>query len=45
MEVFTTLTETKAVTKEWIMYYNTVRPHSSLQYKPPAPLTVQVNRA
>jgi putative transposase len=45
LELFTTLTEAKALTKEWILYYNTVRLHSSLHYKPPAPLTIQVNRA
>jgi len=45
LELFTSLTEAKALTKEWILYYNTIRPHSSLQYKPPAPLTIQVNRA
>jgi len=44
-ELFTSLTEAKALTKEWILYYNAVRPHSSLQYKPPAPLTIKVNRA
>lgn len=45
LELFTSLTEAKALTKEWILYYNTVRPHSSLHYKAPAPLTIQVNRA
>ena len=45
LELFTSLTEAKALIKEWISYYNTDRPHSSLQYKPPAPLSIQVNRA
>lgn len=45
MEVFSTLNEAKALTKQWVIYYNTIRPHSSLNYQPPAPLTVQELRS
>ena len=41
MEVFTTLSEAKVLTKQWVIYYNTIRRHSSLNYQPPAPLTIQ----
>ena len=36
-ETFTTLHEAKVLIKRWRQHYNTVRPHSSLGYKPPAP--------
>ena len=36
-EIFDTLLEAKVVTEEWRKQYNTVRPHSSLGYRPPAP--------
>ena len=36
-EIFYTLTEAKIVIETWRRHYNTVRPHSSLGYKPPAP--------
>ena len=36
-EIFYTLTEAKIVIETWRKHYNTVRPHSSLGYKPPAP--------
>lgn len=36
-EVFYTLEEAKAVIEVWRRYYNTLRPHSSLGYRPPAP--------
>ena len=36
-EIFYTLTEAKIVIEAWRRHYNTVRPHSSLGYKPPAP--------
>ena len=31
--------EAKVVTERWRKHYNTVRPHSSLQHRPPAPET------
>ena len=36
-EVFNTLAEAKVLIEGWRRYYNTVRPHSSLRYRPPAP--------
>tara|TARA_R110000824_G_C15136868_1_gene669604 strand:+ start:417 stop:1280 length:864 start_codon:yes stop_codon:yes gene_type:complete len=36
-ELFYTLAEAKIVIEQWRRYYNTVRPHSSLGYSPPAP--------
>ena len=38
-EVFTTLTEAKVLIADWKRYYNQIRPHSALGYKPPAPET------
>jgi transposase InsO family protein len=36
-EVFFTLKEAKVVIEKWRREYNTIRPHSSLHYRPPAP--------
>jgi len=36
-EIFDTLAEAKALVERWRWEYNTIRPHSSLGYKPPAP--------
>ena len=36
-EIFTTLLEAKVLVEQWRRHYNTVRPHSSLGYRPPAP--------
>jgi putative transposase len=36
-EVFYTLKEATIVIEAWRRHYNTIRPHSSLQYRPPAP--------
>lgn len=36
-EIFYTLAEARIVIESWRRHYNTVRPHSSLGYKPPAP--------
>jgi putative transposase len=38
-EVFDTVTEARVITERWRKHYNTIRPHSSLGYKPPAPET------
>ncbi len=35
-EIFTTLLEVKVLIENWRREYNTIRPHSSLGYKPPA---------
>jgi putative transposase len=40
-EVFDTLLETKVLVERWRQMYNTVRPHSSLGYRPPAPEATQ----
>jgi transposase InsO family protein len=39
-EVFNTLAEARVLTERWRVHYNTVRPHSSLNYRPPAPEVV-----
>ena len=36
-EIFYALAEARVVIEGWRVYYNTVRPHSSLGYRPPAP--------
>jgi hypothetical protein len=36
-EVFNTLAEAKVLIELWRRHYNTVRSHSSLRYRPPAP--------
>jgi putative transposase len=36
-EIFYSLKEAKIVIESWRRHYNTVRPHGSLGYKPPAP--------
>jgi len=38
-EVFDTITEAQVIAEQWRTYYNTIRPHSSLKYRPPAPET------
>jgi len=40
-EIFYNLKEAKVVIENWRKRYNTVRPHSSLGYRPPAPEAVQ----
>ena len=39
-EAFNTLAEAKVLIEQWRVHYNTVRPHSSLGYRPPAPEVV-----
>jgi len=39
-ELFYTLKEAQVLTEQWRRFYNEIRPHSSLGYKPPAPQTV-----
>ena len=39
-EIFYTLTEAQILIERWRQQYNTVRPHSALGYRPPAPVTV-----
>jgi len=40
-EIFYTLKEAKIVIETWRKHYNTIRPHSSLRYQPPAPEVLQ----
>ena len=39
-EIFYSLKEAQVVIEKWRKHYNTVRPHSSLGYRPPAPQTM-----
>ncbi|UTH50272.1 IS3 family transposase (plasmid) [Loktanella salsilacus] len=39
-EVFTTLREAQILIERWRRHYNTVRPHSALRYRPPAPKSI-----
>ena len=39
-EIFDTIVEARVITEQWRRYYNTIRPHSSLKYRPPAPETI-----
>ena len=36
-EVFDTMTEVKVLIETWRVCCNTIRPHSSLEYRPPSP--------
>ena len=38
-EIFDTLLEAKVLIERWRREYNTIRPHSALGYRPPAPET------
>ncbi len=40
-EIFDTLLEAKVLIERWRREYNTVRPHSALGYRPPAPEAIQ----
>ena len=37
LEIFDTMLEAKVLIERWRRHYNKVRPHSSLNYRPPAP--------
>ena len=39
-EVFNTLREAQVLVEQWRQHFNTVRPHSALGYRPPAPEVV-----
>lgn len=36
-ELFYTLRAAQVLIEQWRVHYNTIRPHSSLNYRPPAP--------
>ena len=40
-EACDTLLEAKVLNEQWRQHYNTVRPHSALGYRPPAPKAMQ----
>ena len=40
-EIFTTLLEVQVLVENWRKEYNQLRPHSSLNYQPPAPVTIK----
>jgi putative transposase len=44
-EIFYTLKEAEVLIEQWRKHYNTVRPHSALGYRPPAPQTILPTRA
>ena len=39
-EIFNTITEARIIIEDWRRHYNTIRPHSSLRWRPPAPETI-----
>ena len=41
VELFNNLMEAKIVIEHWRRQYNTIRPHSSLRYRPPAPEAIR----
>jgi transposase InsO family protein len=41
VEIFDTLFEAKVLVERWRRDYNTLRPHSSLGYRPPAPEAIE----
>jgi len=44
VELFDTLLEAKVLIERWRVQYNTIRPHSSLGYHPPAPEAILMDR-
>jgi hypothetical protein len=40
-EIFYPLNEAKVLIEQWRIHCNTVRPHSSLGYRPPAPQAIK----
>ncbi len=43
-EIFYTLREAQVLIEAWRRHYNTIRPHSALGYRPPAPEDVLHHR-
>ena len=41
-EIFYTLQEAKVLIEQWRRHYNRVRPHSALDYRPPAPEAMEI---
>ena len=44
-EIFYSLKEVQILTERWRREYNTIRPHSSLGYRPPVPETIRLKQA
>jgi len=44
-EIFYSLKEAKVLIERWRRHYNSIRPHSALGYRPPAPETIQPHAA
>lgn len=42
-EIFYSLKEAQILTEQWRRQYNTIRPHSALGYRPPAPAAILVS--
>ena len=40
-EIFYTLKEAQILIAQWRDHYNTIRPHSALGYRPPAPQSIR----
>ena len=43
-EIFYSLKEAQVVIEQWRVQYNTVRPHSALGYRPPAPQAILLKK-
>ena len=43
MTVFDVLADAKVLIEQWRVHFNTIRPHSSLSYRPPAPEIIMLN--
>ena len=43
-EIFYTLKEAQVLIEQWRNHHNTIRPHSSLGYRPPGPQTIVPHR-
>ena len=42
-EIFYTLKEAKVLIEQWRQHYNRFRPHSALDYRPPAPEAIEIS--
>jgi putative transposase len=40
--IFDTMFKVEILTRKWVLEYNTIRPHSSLGYQPPAPQAILI---
>ena len=43
-EIFYSIKEAQTIIEQWRQHFNTVRPHSALGYRPPAPESVSILR-